>query len=77
VPIEAFPELSSEVENAARSGELVVFVGAGISRLVDCPSWDQFADRVLTQLVPNGINYYERDRIVGAIWCRSARRSLP
>jgi len=51
------------VEDAARSGELVVFVGAGISRLIKCPSWDGFADGVLSQLAPHGINYYEMSQI--------------
>jgi hypothetical protein len=53
------PVTPPEIENAAQSGELVVFVGAGISRLIECPSWDGFADRVLKQLVPEGIDYYE------------------
>jgi hypothetical protein len=42
---------------------LVVFVGAGISRLVGCPSWDGFATAVLDQLVPEPIDYHERSLI--------------
>ena len=57
------PDVPSEVENAAQSGELVVFVGAGISRLINCPSWDVFADRVLQQLVPAGIDYHDLAQI--------------
>jgi len=57
------PDVPSEVENAAQSGELVVFVGAGISRLINCPSWDGFADAVLAQLVPGGIDYHELSQI--------------
>ncbi len=57
------PEVPPEIENAAQSGELVVFVGAGISRLVKCPSWDGFANRVLEQLVPAGVDYYELSQI--------------
>lgn len=59
------PDVPAEIENAAQSGELVVFVGAGISRLIKCPSWDGFADKVLEQLVPSGINYYELSQIKG------------
>lgn len=59
------PEVPPEIENAAQSGELVVFVGAGISRLIKCPSWDGFADRVLEQLVPKGIDYHELSQING------------
>jgi hypothetical protein len=59
------PEVPTEIENAAQSGELVVFVGAGVSRLIKCPSWDGFADKVLEQLVPEGIDYHELSQING------------
>ena len=59
------PELPPEIENAARAGQLVVFVGAGISKLINCPSWDGFADKVLEQLIPKGIDYYELSQIKG------------
>lgn len=59
------PEVPAEIENAAQSGELVVFVGAGISRLIKCPTWDGFADKVLEQLVPDGIDYHELSQING------------
>ena len=57
------PRIPKEIENAAQSGELVVFVGAGISRLVKCPTWEDFADKILEQLVPDGIDYYELSQI--------------
>lgn len=59
-PLLTFPK---EIENAAQSGELVVFVGAGISRLVKCPTWEGFANKILEQLVPDGIDYYELAQI--------------
>jgi hypothetical protein len=61
--LNAVPDVPPEVENAAQSGELVVFVGAGISRLINCPSWDDFANRVLEQLAPKGIDYYDLSQI--------------
>src|SRR5437870_2915498 len=57
------PDVPPEIENAAQSGELVIFVGAGVSRLINCPSWDGFADRVLQQLVPAGIDYHDLSQI--------------
>lgn len=57
------PNVPPEVEQAAQSGELVVFVGAGISRLIKCPSWEGFADAVLHQLVPDPIDYYQLAQI--------------
>ena len=29
---------------------MVIFIGAGVSRLMGCPSWDKFADDALRQL---------------------------
>lgn len=57
------PNVPTEIENAAESGELVVFVGAGISRLINCPSWHDFANQVLEQLAPSGIDYYDLSQI--------------
>lgn len=54
------PEVPQELVDAARSGMLVVFVGAGISRLIGCPSWDGFAHAVLDQLIGKGIDYHEK-----------------
>jgi len=57
------PAVPPGLGDAAMSGELVVFVGAGISRLVGCPDWHGFADRVLEQLAPLHIDYYELGQI--------------
>ncbi len=58
------PPVPQELIDAAESGMLVVFIGAGISRLVGCPSWDGFADAVLKQLLPRDvINYHEKSLI--------------
>lgn len=40
----------STVREAARHGELVVFVGAGVSVLCGSPSWDGFANAVIDQV---------------------------
>ncbi|MGH8321400.1 MAG: SIR2 family protein [Gammaproteobacteria bacterium] len=55
--------LPPEIATAAETGELVLFVGAGISRMVGCPGWDQMANKILDQLVPNGIDYNELSQI--------------
>jgi hypothetical protein len=55
----------TEVANAALAGQLVIFVGAGISRLINCPSWDGFANNVLDQLVPGGLDFYVLSQILG------------
>ncbi len=57
------PAVRQELVDAAASGMLLVFIGAGISRLVGCPSWDGFANAVIDQLVPKHIDYHERSLI--------------
>lgn len=58
------PTVPQELIYAAESGMLVVFIGAGISRLVGCPSWNGFADAVLSQLLPSEvIDYHEKSLI--------------
>lgn len=57
------PPVREELVDAAASGMLVVFVGAGISQLVGCPSWDGFATAILNQLVPESIDYHEKSLI--------------
>ncbi len=61
-----FPDLNNpppEIYAAAEAGELVIFVGAGISLLVGFPSWDEFADEVIKQLVPDIMDYHELSQI--------------
>ena len=57
------PEVPPEIESAAESKELVVFIGAGISRLVGGPSWDEFANKVLDELTPKCLDYHEKSLI--------------
>ncbi|HEY8034988.1 MAG TPA: SIR2 family protein [Methylobacter sp.] len=57
------PPVPPEIIDAAQDGSLVLFIGAGISRLVGCPSWDGFAWQVLEQLTPSAMNYHEQKLI--------------
>jgi len=57
------PLVPQEIIDAAQDSSLVLFIGAGISRLVGCPSWDGFARQVLEQLTPDAMNYHERKLI--------------
>ena len=49
------PSIPSEVKQAASEANLVIFVGAGVSKLVGCPSWDEFANASLQQLAKQGL----------------------
>lgn len=52
------PPLPEELKQAALDGNLVLFVGAGASRLLGCPSWDGLADLVLESLARDEIITY-------------------
>lgn len=58
------PRLPPEVVEAAEDGRLVIFIGAGASRLMGCPSWDGLADGVLrTIAVAEIISYGDLDSL--------------
>jgi hypothetical protein len=60
VTIKDIPDVPPEVFKAARNGKLVVFIGAGVSRIVGCPSWNEFAHKQLQDLYEKkALNYYE------------------
>ena len=51
-----------EIVLAAKERRLVIFVGAGISNLMGCPSWPELAKRALNQLADsNRITYGDVD----------------
>ncbi|MCC3305537.1 SIR2 family protein [Sneathiella sp. HT1-7] len=53
-----------EINDAALSGSLILFIGAGVSRLLGLPSWDELADFALNDLCDkNLIDYSEKDQL--------------
>lgn len=58
------PEIPDEIREAASLGKLVIFVGAGVSRLLGGPSWETFASEALKQLAEQGhIDFAEREQM--------------
>ena len=58
------PEVPDEIKQAGLNGELVLFIGAGVSRLVDLPSWAELAWKALSQLQKEGcLNYSELEQL--------------
>ncbi|MFX0200528.1 MAG: SIR2 family protein [Candidatus Hodarchaeota archaeon] len=54
-PPRELPDIPQEVEDAAVAGSLVMFIGAGVSRLAGGPSWDEFAVGLLRFLADRRI----------------------
>lgn len=52
VPIETMPNLPQNLWQAYDKGELVVFVGAGISRLMGCRGWEDMANDLINACCP-------------------------
>lgn len=52
---EAQPYLPDYLRDAAKHGELVVFVGAGASMLCGSPNWQRFASQVVSALETGGV----------------------
>ena len=58
------PRLPEEIRQAALNGELILFVGAGVSMLLGLPSWNELADKVLKELREEGfLDYSEVDQL--------------
>lgn len=58
------PDIPPEIQQAALNGDLVLFVGAGVSMLVGLPSWCNLAWSVLNDLRKEGyINYSELEQL--------------
>jgi len=58
------PPVPVEIIKASSQGRLIVFIGAGVSRIIGCPSWQQFADKVLRYLYETKrINFHEFENL--------------
>ena len=57
-------DVPPEVIDASRDGNLVLFIGAGVSRLLGLPSWKKLAEKVLEDMREGGaLNYFEIDQL--------------
>lgn len=62
--IPEIPEVPEEILDAAARGRLIIFVGAGASRILGCPSWSEFAQSYLEEVKKrNKINHFVYERL--------------
>lgn len=62
--IKDIPDIPKGIFEAAQSGKLVLFIGAGVSRIVGCPSWKDFAIEYLKDLHNKQvINFFEFEKL--------------
>ncbi len=60
------PKLPDEIIQAGLNGELVLFVGAGMSKLLELPSWKELAQNVLKSLQEKGcLDFSELEQLEG------------
>lgn len=58
------PGIPAGLREAALRGNLVLFIGAGVSVLAGCPGWGDFADAALRSLVEHGkLSFSELDQV--------------
>jgi hypothetical protein len=61
----AIPILPPEIKQAVDRQELVVFIGAGVSRIIGCKSWSDLANYLIDACFDEGcINFKEKQRLL-------------
>lgn len=58
------PGVPKGILRASSQGKLIVFIGAGVSKIIGCPLWEEFAQKVLRYLYDSGcINFHEFENL--------------
>lgn len=58
------PKIPPQIKDAFLKGNLVVFIGAGISRIIGCPSWKDYAIKYLDYAMQkNCLNFYIHENL--------------
>jgi len=58
------PDMPSEIKDAASNGKLVVFIGAGASRIIGCCGWKELAAHLVDASFKNKrINHWEQEKL--------------
>ncbi|MDD5323358.1 MAG: SIR2 family protein [Methylococcales bacterium] len=65
--IQRIPKLPDEIRDAVDKGTLAVFIGAGVSRLVDCQGWDTLAKSLVNRCHLEGIITFKESETLSQI----------
>ncbi|HEY6171345.1 MAG TPA: SIR2 family protein [Candidatus Kapabacteria bacterium] len=57
------PEIPHKIKEAYEADNLVVFVGAGVSKLIGCPSWRELSEKVVRDCATN-LSYRESESLL-------------
>ena len=64
IEIYEIPPIPDQILEAASNGKLIVFIGAGVSRLLGYPSWQNLAERYAEYLFQKGyLSYLECEHL--------------
>jgi len=61
--IPPIPDLPPEIIRAIENGKLVIFIGAGVSRLVGCKGWNELAKDLIAACYPKHIDFREKETL--------------
>ncbi len=65
IPLVKIPEIKQEIIEAKDNHTLAIFIGAGVSRIMGCPSWESFAKELIDICYQQGhIKYKEKDKLL-------------
>ena len=60
------PEIPSAIVDAVSTGRLILFIGAGVSRLAGAPSWENAANKAFDELIQKSlIRFGEAEQLKG------------
>lgn len=65
--IKLIPELPNEIVSAVNEGKLAVFIGAGVSRLVDCLGWYQLGKNLVKRCYKEELIIYKEKEALSEI----------
>lgn len=59
------PEIPKEIENAVSNKKLIIFIGAGVSRIIGCSGWKELSSQLVNDAYKKDlINFHEKKKLI-------------